>query len=600
MTGEEKTPRRLAAGFAEATEADWRALVSRSNAGSVEALQARSDDGLPVGPIYRPGHEAPIATRPPGKRWTAFQRLDRGDIPALAGTIEAAVRGGATGIELVFAASPAARDCGLAPDVEMGILAERLPADVAVRIDAGEDTPSLTANLGRALGRGVDAVFDPFATLAARGGLAASLDAVCGSIAALIEDRRGAGRLFAADGRPWHDAGASEAQELSAMLASLASLLRRLAEIGIAPPAFLPRLGVTVSADADQFLTIAKLRAARLIFARLAEAMGIEVVPPLHAETAWRMLSRREPVMNMVRATTAAFAAAAGGADSITVLPFSRDDARFADRMARNTQTILTEESAVFRVADPAAGSGAIERLTAELAAAAWSSFTDIERQGGLIEALRAGSVQRDIAAMQERRHRDVSTRRIELVGVNVHVDHDSMPVRRGSAPPATQVTAMVEKLRPRRLSEAFEALAERAARLAAEGRDVSVFLAHLAGAESDAAPADAFAAGGFRVRVSGPFATAGEATAAYAASGAPVGCIMAGPNQRELAGEVAAGFRSAGARFVVATADIPHADARLAADSDLIALLSAALDRIGAAEEKGGARQPDKRGVGS
>ena len=165
-----------------------------------------------------------------------------------------------------------------------------------------------------------------------------------------------------------HAAGGSEAQELAFALASAVAYLRALEQSGIALDDARRFIYFRLAADQDQFLTIAKFRAMRKLWARVEEACGLEPLPAfVAAETAWRMMTKRDPHGNIVRGTIAALAAAVGGADAVTVLPFSAalgvPDA-FARRIARNTQTILIEEANIHRVADPAAGSGAIEALT--------------------------------------------------------------------------------------------------------------------------------------------------------------------------------------------------------------------------------------------
>ncbi len=151
-----------------------------------------------------------------------------------------------------------------------------------------------------------------------------------------------------------------------------------------------------LSADADQFLTIAKFRALRKLWTRVEDACGLTPEPAfVSAETAWRMMARRDPHVNILRATIAAFAAALGGADAITVLPFTAAlglPDRFARRIARNTQLVLLEESHLAKVADPAAGSGALEDLTDQLCHAAWGLFRDIEAAGGIAAALASWS----------------------------------------------------------------------------------------------------------------------------------------------------------------------------------------------------------------
>ncbi len=186
------------------------------------------------------------------------------------------------------------------------------------------------------------------------------------------------------------------------------------------------RASVALTADTDQFLTIAKFRAMRLLLARTFEALGVDATIPIHAETAWRSMSRREPRMNILRATGAAMAAAIGGADSVTVLPFDALDGASnpaARRLARNTQSILAHESHLFRFADAGAGSGAVEALTDALAEAAWERFRRIEAEGGMLAALAAGGFQQDVAAAREARLARVAAGEIELIGVNAFAE---------------------------------------------------------------------------------------------------------------------------------------------------------------------------------
>ncbi len=183
-----------------------------------------------------------------------------------------------------------------------------------------------------------------------------------------------------------HAAGGSEAQELAFALAAAVAYLRALEQGGIALDDARGFIYFRLAADQDQFLTIAKFRAVGKLWARIEEACGLAPRPTfVAAETAWRMMTKRDPHGNIVRGTIAALGAAVGGADAVTVLPFSAalglPDA-FARRIARNTQTILIEEANIHRVADPAAGSGAIEALTDALCDAAWKLFQEIEREG--------------------------------------------------------------------------------------------------------------------------------------------------------------------------------------------------------------------------
>ena len=191
------------------------------------------------------------------------------------------------------------------------------------------------------------------------------------------------GPFLEADGRVFHEQGASEAQELACVLAQIAGALRKFDQLS--PEAI---VGATLAANQDMFLTLAKFRAIRLLWARVLEASGIAHQPlRLHGETSRRMMARLDPHTNILRATAAVFGAGLGGTDTFTVLPFSIAQGlpnAFARRMARNTQLILLEESQLWRVADPASGSGYVESLTHDLCERAWTIFQGIEKTGKL------------------------------------------------------------------------------------------------------------------------------------------------------------------------------------------------------------------------
>ena len=208
--------------------------------------------------------------------------------------------------------------------------------------------------------------------------------------------RKGFKRPFAvADGRPVHDAGGTEAQELAFALASAVSYLRAFEAAGIPLEAARRMVFFRLAADQDQFLTTAKFRAIRKLWSRVEEACGLTPEPAFVAgETAWRMMTKRHAQGNIVRSTIATLAAAIGGANAVTVLPYTAalglpED--FARRVARNTQTVLLEESNLYRVADPAAGSGALEALTTDLCTLGWTLFQEIEAAGGAAKALGDG-----------------------------------------------------------------------------------------------------------------------------------------------------------------------------------------------------------------
>ena len=191
--------------------------------------------------------------------------------------------------------------------------------------------------------------------------------------------------------------------------------LRALETEGVALDAARRMIFFRLSADADQFLTIAKFRSLRKLWARIEAACALAPEPAfVSAETAWRMMARRDPHVNILRATIAVFAAALGGADAITVLPFTAAlglPDRFARRIARNTQLVLLEESHLAKVTDPAAGSGAVEDLTDQLCRAAWALFQEIEAAGGIAAALAGGLIQQKVADVRAKRAAAVARR---------------------------------------------------------------------------------------------------------------------------------------------------------------------------------------------
>ena len=195
------------------------------------------------------------------------------------------------------------------------------------------------------------------------------------------------------------------------------------------PPTAAGQIGFALATDTDFFLSLAKFRALRRLWGQVLEVAGASSAMPslrVHAETAERMFTRVDPHVNILRGTVAAFAAAAGGAGSITVLPFDHAlgmPTPLARRIARNTQLVLLEEAQLGRVLDPAGGSWFVERLTEELATKAWSLVQEVERRGGMLAALRQGWPQERVAASRKRLEADIASRRQPITGVSEFAD---------------------------------------------------------------------------------------------------------------------------------------------------------------------------------
>jgi methylmalonyl-CoA mutase len=208
--------------------------------------------------------------------------------------------------------------------------------------------------------------------------------------------------LLEADGRLVHNAGGTEAQELGFMLASAVSHLRMFQEARQPLVYAAPHIGFALSVDQNQFLSVAKLRALRRLWKKVQEICAIPPAPArVHAETSWRMLSARDLETNIMRTSLAAFAAAAGGADTISVLPHTLPcglPEERARRVARNAQLVLADETHLSFLSSPMAPSEDLDILAASLCEAAWEEFRQIEAEGGLFDSLIAGHVQSRIA----------------------------------------------------------------------------------------------------------------------------------------------------------------------------------------------------------
>ncbi|PKH43484.1 methylmalonyl-CoA mutase [Nocardioides alpinus] len=348
-------------------------------------------------------------------------------------------------------------------------------------------------------------------------------------------------RSLVVDGTALHDQGASDAQELGWVIATGAAYLRLLAAEGFTVDQSAAMIEFRLAATDEQFPTIAKLRAVRRLWARVLEASGGDGEMSLHAVTSRPMTSRRDPWVNMLRGTVAAFAAGVGGADALTVVPFDEPIGlpdTFGRRIARNTSSLLIEESHLAAVADPAGGSYAVEKLTDDLAIAGWAELGHIEAAGGaLADDARAGVKER-VKAVAAARDAQVADRSRPLTGVSEFPNLDEVLPERDHAPHRYA----------RRYGHAYEDMrAQPAAR--------PVFLATLGPISAHTARAtfatNLFAAGGVAVEAAGATADAAAVMAAYA--GQRVVCL-AGTDAAyaEWGADLVAALRAAGASYVV------------------------------------------------
>ncbi|KIH97120.1 methylmalonyl-CoA mutase [Streptomonospora alba] len=372
-------------------------------------------------------------------------------------------------------------------------------------------------------------------------------------------------RLLTADATPYHEAGGSDAQELGAAVAAGVAYLRALTGEGMELAEAARRLEFRFAASADQFATIAKLRAARAMWDRVLEACDLDAAdrPPMyqHAATSAAMATRRDPHVNMVRTTLACFAAGAAGADAVTVLPF--DSALglpdgFARRIARNTHALLAEESHLTRVVDPAGGSFYVERRTADLYGAGWEFFQDLEAAGGMAEALAGGLVAERVEEVWRRRRDAIAHRRDPITGVSEFPALDEAPIEREPLPGPEPAAAGGAALPRRRYAQEFEELRDRSdAHVAATGARPRVYLATLGPVAAHTARA-AFAgnllrSGGIETVGGDSTGGAAEAAAGFRESSARIACLCGSDAlYAEHAAAAAAALKEAGAERVL------------------------------------------------
>ncbi|GLX93124.1 methylmalonyl-CoA mutase [Herbidospora sp. NBRC 101105] len=542
----------LAAGFDPGSREEWRALalgVLRKSGYEGDdpegRLATRLYDGVTIAPLY---DTLPDAPRPVGRAgaWDVRQRHAHPDARVTREAVLADLENGVSSIWLDLTALDPA-DLPVALD---GVLLDLAP----VVLDAGDRAaPAAHAFLQ----------------------LAENLELPGGNLGFAPDDpdladfagrAHGRLKLVVVDALAWHDRGAADAQELAASLAQGVEALRRLTEAGLPVERAFELVEFRYAATADQFLTIAKLRAARRLWARVAEVAGGPPAQAQHAVTSGAMMTARDPWVNMLRTTLACFAAGAGGADAVTVQPFDAalglPDA-FARRIARNTQSLLVEEAGVARVADPAGGSWYVEQLTDDLANTAWDLFRQAEKHGGSV-------IEEAVAATRERRAADVARRRWPITGVSEFPNlAERLPVREPGHGLAGE---------PARHAEPYERLRDLADRQ--ESRP-TVFLATLGPIAVHTAratfAANLFAAGGIGT-VSGEVAD-------FDPSLTTVVCICS--NDRlyaDQAAQAAAALREAGAAkvWLAGKGEYEGVDATLFAGCDALKVLETTFDDLG------------------
>lgn len=333
--------------------------------------------------------------------------------------------------------------------------------------------------------------FDPLGRIIMKGNFYSSLEEDMESCSRMLDKTLHLPNftVITVNGRNFHHAGSSIVQELAYSLAAGAEYLTQLSESGLSVDKIAPGMRFNFSVGSDYFMEIAKIRAARQLWAAIVKAYGPshdEIGKmSVHTETASWNITVYDPYVNMLRTTTESMAAAIAGVDSHIVKPFDAAFAKasdFSERIARNQQLLLKEESYFDKVADPAAGSYYIENLTELMAEQAWKLFLEIEEKGGYLEAVKSGFIQQQIDENARSMDMDIAKRKINLLGTNQYPDvtekiEKYIPADVFSASDFTEENASFETLKPYRGAQAFELVRKKTDNYSIKHKRPSVFM---------------------------------------------------------------------------------------------------------------------------
>lgn len=619
---DQETIEQLAADFKPATREDWLKLVEKALKGAdfEKRLVSKTADGIRIDPIYTRAEELAGA----GEARPGAAPLTRGTQPL--------VKGLGWQIHQINAEpDPSTANAQILEDLEGGVhgivLQVETPGEFGMRIkDANGFATALTgmylnlapvqlktglasAPVARAfldalpllkVEKGKAQAFlnlDPLGKFARYGVLGRGLDDALKETLAIASDVKSEPgiRAIVTDATIYHEAGATEAQELAALASTLVAYLRAFEDAGTPPAEAFAQIAFAVAADTDQFLTMAKLRAARRLIWRIADACGAgKAAESAHitAVTSYRMMAKRDPWTNLLRTTIACTAAALGGAQAITVLPYTwplgKPD-KFARRIARNIQIVLQEESSLGRIIDPAGGSWYLENLTEELANVAWQQFQEIEGIGGIVAALKSGAIQDSIGEATAKRAKAIATGRAQLTGVSAFplLGDDGVSVQPHPQPPEVNGKPDISPLTPHRVAEPFEALRDAAD---AAAHKPEVFLASMGPIASHTVRTtwvkNYLAAGGIATLISDGYKSAEEAARAFKQSGAGAACICSSDAlYEEHAAAVAKALKEAGASMVL-LAGRPGDNEQAWRDAGVDRFLAAGNDHVATLQE--------------
>ncbi len=442
----------------DATRARWMALVEKTLKGQSfeDALTTATPDGVTIQPLYTAKDGVAVARdlrlRDAERPWDLRVRAAHPDRARSAKDLLTDLENGAASVLLQLdptgangVAVGSADDLG---EALSGVLLDLAP----VALDAGFLGPKAADWLGALAKAAPNAPLafhlDPLTAFMQAGASPGPIESHVFN-AATVATRLAAtypkASLFLATGRAVHEAGGSNVEELAAMTAAALAYAKALTRSGLSTEDAFGRIVLGVSLDGEYFTGVAKVRAAKAMWARLTEACGVSVPARIEARSSRRMLAKADAWTNLLRLTSAGFAGAVGGADAIVLDAFT--DAiglptAFARRQARNTQLVLMEESNLGRVADPAGGAWYLDSLTDQLARAAWNGFQAIEAAGGIIKALESGFIASGVGKTRAAQEAAFADKTRKILGVTVFPNADDKPPEVETPDPAAFAVA--------------------------------------------------------------------------------------------------------------------------------------------------------------
>ena len=458
----------------------------------IDPLYLKPDDqklGYPAQSPFTRGSEQPDPAAP----WVVAQLVEDPDPARASEAVQADLNAGGTGVWLRIdpdAIAPSDVQAVLkgvhpeaAPIMVSSVVAQAEAAQALLDFWAASGQTKVEGNLG----------IDPLGRAAVTG-QAADLSDLAAWVS--LAKKYGA-RAFTVDVTAYDNAGAGDIDQLAFAIASGIEIVRALDAQGVGADEAFAQILFRVSDSADEFLTIARLRALRRLWARVGEVLGVKEENRgaiQHAVTSGRIITRDDPWVNLLRATIGTFSAAVGGAEIISVLPHDTAyglPTRFSRRIARNIQLVVGEESHIGQVKDPAGGAWVFESLTEQLAEKAWAKVQQIESLGGMAEALAQGTVAEWIEATSAERAKRLATRKLPLTGVSMFPKQDEEPLTDFvERPPRPDYSG----LKPHRDSEVFEGLRDRARVYEIEHGTKPTILMACLGEQRDFGPREQFA----------------------------------------------------------------------------------------------------------